>query len=315
MKFESDNIVMLILRKLVYYDIFNYPLKEKDIINNIPLSSSTKESILGHLKSLMDKGVVFQFGDYYSLKNDPDSVNLRVAENSRVEKWLKKARWFSGIISGFPYVRGVSVSGSLSKGMVGHDPDIDYFIITQPGRLWLARTFLIIFKKIFLLNSYKYFCLNYFIDTDKLEIEEKNLFTATELTTLIPFYGSDISKSFFEHNEWVKAYYPNFRLDKFPEVNDRPKLYVKPFLENLFNGRAGDSLDRFFMQITKRHWLRKFKDHPNHKDFELMFKSTRSISKHHPGNFQNMVQREYKKRIRNLEKKFEINLEKAYFQL
>ncbi|MEZ5195381.1 MAG: hypothetical protein R2764_02960 [Bacteroidales bacterium] len=86
---------------------------------------------------------------------------------------MLKAKRFSTFISNFPYVRGISLSGSLSKGYIGDDPDIDYFIITKENRLWLSCTMLIAFKKIFLFNSCKYFCVNYFIDTNNLEIEEK----------------------------------------------------------------------------------------------------------------------------------------------
>ena len=92
----------------------------------------------------------------------------------------------------------MGISGSLSKGYYDDDGDIDFFIITSPKRLWIARTFLILYKKIFLLNSRKYFCVNYFISSNALEIEEKNIFTATELTTLLPMFGNGSFHKFYE---------------------------------------------------------------------------------------------------------------------
>ena len=85
----------------------------------------------------------------------------------------------------FPFVRGVFLSGSISKGFMSESDDIDYFIITAPGRLWLTRTLLILFKKIFLFNSFRNFCLNYFIDSENLYIPEHNRYTATEIVFLI----------------------------------------------------------------------------------------------------------------------------------
>ena len=129
-------------------------------------------------------------------------------------KWLEtlcpKLIKVSRKIAKFPYVKGVCLSGALSKGFYDDDGDFDFFIITKPNRLWIARTILVLYKKIFLLNSKKYFCVNYFISTDKLEISEQNLFTATEIATLIPLYGTDTFKEFLEaKNPWAAPYFPN----------------------------------------------------------------------------------------------------------
>ena len=74
---------------------------------------------------------------------------------------MKAAKRVGTFIHRFPYVRGVYLSGSLSKhGITGKDDDLDFFIITKAGRVWAAKLLLIAFKKIVLLNSEKYFCIN-----------------------------------------------------------------------------------------------------------------------------------------------------------
>ena len=83
-------------------------------------------------------------------------------------KVLVKAKAKARFISKFPFVAAVGVSGSLSKGYYDSDSDIDFFIITQHNRLWICRTLLMVYKKIFLLNSRKYFCPNYFISSEQL---------------------------------------------------------------------------------------------------------------------------------------------------
>jgi predicted nucleotidyltransferase len=88
------------------------------------------------------------------------------------------------VIKRFPFVRGVFVTGSLSKNSSDSSSDLDFMVITRKGRLWIARTLLMLFKKIFLLNSYKYFCINFLLSEDNLEIEDKNVFTATEVMTV-----------------------------------------------------------------------------------------------------------------------------------
>ena len=119
----------------------------------------------------MNEGIIFQFGLYYQTQNEPDWSLRRQECNRRADRILPVAQRMARLIGSFPFIRGVFVSGSLSKHSMKADSDIDFFLITEPGRLWLARTLLVVFKKIFLFNSHKYFCVNYFVDTKHLEVD------------------------------------------------------------------------------------------------------------------------------------------------
>ncbi|MBN2175122.1 MAG: hypothetical protein JW731_13390 [Bacteroidales bacterium] len=292
----NHSCLEIVLRTLVYYDIFDYPLLESDIFENCKLHHLELQECSRVLNQLNKQGVIYKIGDYYSLKSDPEHVKKRVIGNQLAEKWMPKAKRFSWIISAFPYVRGISLSGSLSKGFIGDDPDIDYFIITKPNRLWLTRTMLVAFKKLFLLNSYKYFCVNYFIDTESLEIEDKNLFTATELTTMIPVYGGSVKKEFFQSNYWVKDFFPNYKIDNLEKIPEKSGI-IKKSMEYIFNGRLGDKLDDYFMHVTVKHWSKKFRKKYPKKEFDLVFRSRKNISKHHPRNFQKIVLDEFNRKM------------------
>jgi predicted nucleotidyltransferase len=309
MESKLNNIEVAILKTLAYYSIFDYPLTESEIRSNIHLKRNGEPLNGGQLSSLVDKGIVFQFDNFYSLNNNYDLIKERLRGNKQAEQWMKKARRFSKLISWFPYVRGVSLSGSLSKGYLGEDPDIDYFIITEPGRLWLTRTSLVVFKRIFLANSHKYFCVNYFIDSQNLELEEKNIFTATELATLIPVYDEDTKREFFEKNTWVRDFLPNYKIKEVTEsMRSKPGL-AKKFLEWVFDNKLGNYLDDYCMKKTTRHWSNKFKEKFSEDDFELTFKSGKEVSKHHPRNFQKYVLESYQKKIREIESEFGLKLD------
>ena len=43
----------------------------------------------------------------------------------------------------------------------------------------------------------KNFCINYFVDSENLEIQEKNIFTATELVTLLPTFGREMYENLY----------------------------------------------------------------------------------------------------------------------
>ncbi len=287
---------------LAYFDLFKFPLKIHEIIKFSKITKEQYEYIQQELNELSEKKIVFKYQDYYSLLN-ADNLNLKREDGQRyAEILMDKAKKYSRIINCFPFVRSVCISGSLSKGCVDEQGDIDYFIITEPQRLWVARTFLIAFKKIFLLNSHKYFCVNYFVDTHHLEIPDKNIFTATELLTLLPMNGIGYYNNLIEKNNWAHLYLPNVKIIKESE-DSLNKAFIKRFLEYLLSGFLGDKLDSLFMNLTIKKWKTKFKDF-NTEELDTAMRSRKYVSKHHPQQFQHVVLTRLSNSISNLEKQY-----------
>lgn len=241
------------------------------------------------LEQLINKKIIFKLGDFYSLEDVPTQENRRKEGNKRAEEFLKIGQKKSKFISKFPYVRGVFISGSLSKNYIDQDGDIDYFIITKPNRLWIARTCLVLYKKVFLLNSRKYFCVNYFIDEDNLEIPEKNLFTATEIVTILPMVGEKLYSKFMNENKWVFDFFPNAKIKEEKNIT-KPKN--KGVWELVLNTKLGDFIDSYFMKLTLKRWQKKFKQFTP-EEFNLVLKTNKRTSKHHPSNFQEKVLTNY----------------------
>jgi hypothetical protein len=287
-----------IWRTLLYFEFFAHPLSAKEVWMYLDRKES-ETMVEENLKALVRDHQIFQFGPYFQTLNDARWVPQRVDNQKRAEKYFPIARRMAALIGAFPFIRAVFVSGSLSKSVVKLDGDIDFFLITTPGRLWLARTLLVLFKKIFLFNSHKYFCVNYFIDTEHLEIEEQNLFTATETATLIPLYGAQWYQAFCRENNWAWSQFPNVGQRPVNQIRNNPRGIFKTLLERMFSGKFGAWLDQTFMQLTLRYWDRKFKP----KDatiFEVALKSRRYVSKHHPLNFQKRVLEQFEKRCREV---------------
>jgi predicted nucleotidyltransferase len=297
-----------ILSALLYYDIFTYPLKVDEIRENCGVPNMSMAAVQEELNYLVELKALFKIDEFYGLQDDPELVARRVAGNKRAEKLMKRAKRMSRFIGRFPYVRAVCLSGSISKGYVDKDSDIDYFIITQPGRLWIARTFLIAFKKIFLLNSYKYFCVNYFVDTEHLIIEEQNRFTATELVTLKPMYGSKMYQQFYAANDWTHDYFPNYDEQSTEEIKAHKRGPFKATQEFMLNNRFGTWLDGRFMRLTMRSWSKKF-GHFDAGDYDVAMKSRTYVSKHHPSNFQRKVIEKHAAKIAAFESEFNVEIE------
>lgn len=294
------------LKTILYFSIFRYPLKIEEIhsyTNYESISDTEKE-----LQHLIAEKILIKVDDFYVYGSDLDSVIKRLRGNMYADRALKIAQKKAKFIAKFPFVKGVGVSGSLSKGYYDNGSDIDFFVITEPNKLWLCRTFLMLYKKIFLLNSRKFFCVNYFVSTSQLEIEEKNRFTATELKTLIPMQGKTVFEDFFQKNQWVTNYFNKFN----PELTLVPD-FKKPIgtksVEFMFGNHIGNFIDDSFKKITLKKWRAKFRM-MSEEDFKIALKSTKNISKHHPSHFQKKVILDLNNRIEEAGHNFNINLAK-----
>jgi len=294
------------LKTILYFSIFRYPLKIEEI------HSYTKHNHINEttdeLQHFIDEKILTKIDDFYVYANDLESVAKRLKGNLQAKKTLIKANQRAKTIYKFPYVEAVGVSGSLSKGYYDDECDIDFFVITKPYKLWICRTLLILYKKIFLLNSKKYFCVNYFISANQLEIEEQNRFTATELKTLIPMQGKEIFENFYKSNQWVTTYFSKFNPD-LSNVSNTKKPILTKAIEFLFNSKIGSITDNAFKTITLKKWKSKFHS-MNEDDFKIALKSTKNISKHHPSNFQKKVIISLNNKLEEVQNNYNIVLQK-----
>ena len=296
-----------ILRALLYSDVFRYPLTKNEIRMNSSMAGITQEEINSELLVLVKRKLVKTDGEFYFLPANKELIiRNRKEGNKKAEQFIKIAFRISRFISCFPFVKGVFISGSVSKGYADHNSDIDYFIVTEPGRLWIARTLLILFKKVFLLNSRKYFCLNYFIDSNHLEIPDKNFFTAKELSHLVPVFNEAIHKKILESNKWISSYLPNFeypKLDKTVETN----VFFKNFLEKLLLWKAVDRLDTMCMHITEKFWTYKYRKFNTGDGKSIRCK--KHVCKFHPKNFEKKTLNFHQARIRVYQEQYNLNLQ------
>ena len=140
-----------LIKVISYFSIFKYPLTADEIFYFS--DRKDKDTVMEELKMLEEKGVIHESEGFYSELKSDELISRRLKGNREAELIMPKAWKISKFISKFPYVTSVCISGSLSKGYFEDKSDIDFFIITKKNRLWIARTLLILYKKIFLLNS------------------------------------------------------------------------------------------------------------------------------------------------------------------
>lgn len=290
-----------ILKVVAYFDLFSYPVSLEEI--RFFLDREAPESgLLSELEALVAEQRLFRLGDFYSLQNNPSLAGRRIKGNRHADELLVIADKISRFLYQFPYVRGIGISGSLSKHYADEDADIDYFVITRSNRLWIARTLMHLFKKwSFLRGRQHWYCMNYFIDEEALEIEEKNIFTATELITLLPACGNGGLVRFFDANDWVTSFLPHYKHRTSSLPPNPPAGFWKRTLENLLNGRTGDRLDDFFHSLTTRRWDKKERRGAlDGKGHRMSLKTDKHCSRPNPEMLQKRILNHYNDKLKEL---------------
>lgn len=294
-----------ILKVLVYFDLFDYPISKEEIYIFLD-SKCCKEDLTADLNTLVHTGYIFKFNEFYTLKNDPGLVKKRLKENNYAQSLLITARKISKFLFTFPYVKGIGISGSLSKNVADENADIDYFIITSANRLWIARTIMHLYKKFtFLTGHQHWYCMNYYVDEKGMQIEEKNIFTATELVTLLPMCGKGTMEKFFTANDWAKKYFPNYNISSSIHPHKTSSLKIKKAIESLFNNRFGDWLETYLMKLTANRWAKKEQQQKlNSKGNRMGLKAGTHYCKPSPSFFHERILTRYATRLKEIEEEW-----------
>ncbi len=296
-----------ILRTLAYFDMFHYPLSLGEVYRFVQYPAETP-SLQTVLQAMEEKKWLYRAGIFYSLRNDPSLAPRREAGNLRAEKLLTTAYRIGRFLYRFPFVRGIGISGSLSKNYADADADIDFFVITAPGRLWLARSFMHLFKKLsFLWGRQDWYCMNYYIDLEALQIQEQNIFTATEVITLVPLYGDYSMPAFFRANKWATVYFPNQVKDDGPLFPHTGEGILKTLIEKLLSSPFGSWLDDALMQLTSQRWRKKEERRQQNRKGEPMgIRTGKHFSRPNPEHFQRKILETYAAKLRAVEEQLGI---------
>jgi len=286
-----------ILATLAYFDIFNYPLTAGEIYLFLKNKYGHEEYEFA-LKCLTGNRSIYQFSNFYTLKNDYSLIARRCEGNKRAAGLIKVAGKVSDILIRFPYVRAIAISGSLSKNFADENSDIDLFIITAKNRLWIARTLMHAFKKLtFLVNKQDYFCMNYYIDEEQLEIVEKSIYTAIEIVTLIPLQGDSVIENFYSANAWTREFLPN-KIMRVSSAKPVKSSFLKRLFEKVLDNSLGNAVDNKLMKITADRWLKKTRLKKLNSKGDIMgMDANKHCAKPDPKNFQTALLEQYENKI------------------
>ncbi|MCK5379183.1 MAG: hypothetical protein KAJ78_07250 [Acidobacteria bacterium] len=291
----ADRYRRAILRSLIYYGIFRFPLRIEELYRFSEVPWPDLETLETEAFSLVHQGLITRDGPWVHL-GDPTLVEERVEAEARAKRVMPRALRRSRLIARFPFVRGVALSGTISKGVSSRGDDVDFFVITSPGRLWICRVLLMGFKKVFLLNSRRTFCINYLVTEDNLEVPDHNLFTATEIAWLMPTVNPSLFDRFAEANRWADEFLPQWKTDHSSKAGPMRVWGPARAIEYFLSGARGDSLDDDCHGLVERHNRKRY-SHIEGAEFDLALRTAKNVSKHHPKSLQARILEQFDQRI------------------
>ncbi|NOX63578.1 MAG: hypothetical protein GXP42_16770 [Chloroflexi bacterium] len=212
-----------ILQTVVYADVFDYPLTESEIHRYLvgkPATLAEVRAALAQSPRLRERLV--RRGRYILLAGREGIVAIREHREQVAQRLWPQALHYAALMEALPFVRMVAVTGSLAVNNVDEDGDIDYLIVTSPGRLWLCRAMVVGLVKMAERRGVV-LCPNFFLSERALTVEPHNLFTARELAQMRPLFGMDVYTRMRRVNDWLFDFLPN-AVGPPPMMNGRFRL-------------------------------------------------------------------------------------------
>ena len=262
-----------ILKTIAFFDIFSYPLTASEIWKW--LYKPQRHYTLSDVREVLESSVVLKNlltskeGFYYI--SGRDHIYLRRKQNNNLaERKFRKVVYQAKIYRFIPFVKMVAVCNSLGYSNAGEKSDIDLFVISRRGTIWLARFFTILIVKFLGMrptedNKKDAFCLSFFVDEDYLNILNSRMgsddvYYPYWISNLIPIYNLDgLYEKFLEANRWYKDYLPNAYANEFSKEVKASKLskifsqlflfcfhppFLRRFIYNFYRGLQVKIIDK-----------------------------------------------------------------------
>lgn len=203
---RSASLAEAILATVSYADVFDFPLTRPEIhryLAGFRASPRAVEQALENLPRSLSRS-----GPYTTLHGRETLVYERLRRQQHAARLWPAARTYGGIISRLPFVRMVAVTGALAVSNVLHGADIDYLLVTRPGRVWLCRAMVLAVGRATARQGFL-LCPNYLVSMRALRFPDHSLYAAHEVAQMVPLAGQAVYEEMRRENAWVDAILPN----------------------------------------------------------------------------------------------------------
>ena len=252
-----------ILSTLMYYDIFDYPLTEIELTKWLYMPEAHGAVDLVQVRDVLYKTdrlkpYIETKNGFWFLHGRSTLVKQRAARYRVAQYKYRKSLHIMKYFRFLPFLRAVWITNTLSYNNTRDESDIDFFIVTKPGKIWLSRFLFVGALKMlgmrpgqFQTNKNK-MCLNFFISSSQLglpsmtlrnkadEIVDVHLASLSGL--MVPLYDPEnLLEKFHATNDWMRAFFGNeyyYKINTTRSVQDTfVSRAVKKIAEKLLSSK------------------------------------------------------------------------------
>lgn len=221
-----------IVKTIVFFDIFDYPMTSFEIWKYLLFEKDPKEIRLGDIMSILESdpfdGLIEEKNGFYFLKGRVEILDERRKRYNFTDRKMKRALFAAKLFSFMPWIKMMAVANMIGSQNLRDSGDIDFFIITRKGRIWLTRLLCNTITSVLGLrpeedNIKDKICLSFFATEDALDLRKLatlkfpdfDIYLLYWIAGLVPIYDKNENAEsaysrFIEANGWVKNYLPNW---------------------------------------------------------------------------------------------------------
>ena len=228
------NIEAAILQTVVYFSLFKYPLSQWEVWSFLPYKADLL-TVRQSLAQLVAVGQLAEKNGYYYLPSQEAVIECRQQRYPVSVYKFKKAQRIANWLRWLPGVQFVALANLMGAYNLRASGDIDLFIITRPGCLWVCRFWAVLGLQLCGLrptpeNRRDKICLSFWLSNNNLRIDRFKLpdeagcpdwYYIYWLANLRPLVEQGISYTrLIKQNPWLKTYLPNWRPGSYsPTIN------------------------------------------------------------------------------------------------
>ncbi|MFA6994870.1 MAG: hypothetical protein WC249_00460 [Patescibacteria group bacterium] len=289
---DFDRSLRAIISVVAFFDMFEYPLTAYEIWENLDKSIEL-EKIYKILEPVTNnfifsdgqnnnayRLIIQQKNGFYFLNGRAEIVVTRQKRYNYFCRKVKIARRFTYLFSFFPFVRVVALANIIGAYNLHDGSDIDFFIITEPRRIWLSRLYCTGLAKI--LNSRPNIrtkkdkiCLSFYLTQDysnltNLRLSGEDPYFDYWRRGLVLLYNKNKSYEHFLNNNSaaidLKTIYPVVKKNCLDWLERQAKAWqlkiMPPILKAAINNSAGvvvnDQVLKFYQHDRRREYAQKY---------------------------------------------------------
>ncbi|NCU44336.1 O-antigen ligase family protein [Candidatus Falkowbacteria bacterium] len=229
-----------ILQAVAYFSLFKYPLSQWEVWSFLPHKAEILV-VRQLLEQLVANGKLVKKWGYYFLPGQEAAVECRQQRYPAAIRKLKLAQRVANWLRWLPGVQFVALANLMGAYNLRAGGDIDLFIITRPGCLWVCRFWAALGLQLLGLrptpeNRRDKICLSFWLSSNNLRIDRFKLpdeagcpdwYYIYWLANLRPLVEQGVSyQKIIKQNPWLKTYLPNWRPGDY-------QLIVSPVIKRL----------------------------------------------------------------------------------